>query len=489
MGLQQPNDVIAEKAVLAGLLRHSSAVYSDVADILNTQCFTDEQNATIFDIFTHILKTGPNTKLDVPTTLSTAKELGLYAGYFDTTHKVQYLRALENFNIQISNVRPQAQKLRKLLITRDLRYRLKEADRALEGVGGTESFTQILAKAETPIFDIINEVTKRETSQITRLPDVVQEYIQNIIDNPEKSVGIPTGFDLYDSVIGGGFRRGKVNLVGGRLKSGKSFIGAQIAINISKRGIPVLILDLELNKEDQLPRAIASISEGLSISAIENGEFIDDRQLKHKLDKGLEKFQDCELYHVEIGGMEFEEVLSTCRRWITRYVGFEKNGDTKPCLIVYDYIDVLDASELGNLQETQVLGLYMRGLENFGSQYKVPFLVLAQLNRDGISAEHTGVFAGSDRLARYAANVAIVKFKSEEEIKDDGIDMGNRKLVVIATRFGGGHSFGEYVHIGSNLKYGKLVELGSKVSSGDGKYINQVKKKPEFEVDTAVIEF
>jgi len=485
---QLPRDEISERAVLAGLLRHGGSVYNDVADILNSQCFTDQQHETIYIIFDYILKKSPNAKLDIATTLATAQELGLYASYFDTEYKLKYLRSLENLNIQSGNVRPQAQKLRKLLIARNLRQKLKEADRLLEEIGGTETFTQIVSKAEQPIYDIINEVTKRETSQIVKMSEVVDAYIQNIVDNPDAIIGISTGYPYYDEVIGGGYRKGKVNVVAARLKVGKSQFGANVAINVNKQGIPVLILDLELNPDDQLPRMLANVS-GITINHIEKGEFTRNAILKRKLDKGIDEFKEYPMYHVQVGGLSFEEILSTCRRWITRYVGFDKTGQTNPCLIIYDYLDVHDSNELNNLQETQVLGLYMTGLENFASQYDVPIMVLAQTNRDGISQETSNVVAGSDRIARKCANLSIIKYKSEEEMSKDGPELGDRKLVVVATRFGEGHAMGEYVHLGSNLRCGQFIETGCRVSTGPESFVNKTKKAPEIEIDPELIEF
>jgi len=58
--------------------------------------------------------------------------------------------------------------------------------------------------------------------------------------------GIPTGFPRYDSCIGGGFRRGTVNVVGARPKVGKSTFCLNVAKNVSFAGIPVLYLDTEM---------------------------------------------------------------------------------------------------------------------------------------------------------------------------------------------------------------------------------------------------
>lgn len=216
----KPSDVISERAVVAGILRHGGKAYVDIADILNSSCFVDEQHEIIYNICETILNDNPNTTIDVPIILAKANELGLNKSCqaFDSQAKMRYLRSLFNLDIDITNVRPQAQKLRKLLIARKLRTQLEIAGNNLEKIGGTESLMGIVAVAEKPLYDTINEVNSRDNSQITRLGDVVDDFLENIENNPDKSVGIPTGYDEYDEAIGGGHRPGKVHVFVARQK-------------------------------------------------------------------------------------------------------------------------------------------------------------------------------------------------------------------------------------------------------------------------------
>ena len=72
-------------------------------------------------------------------------------------------------------------------------------------------------------------------------------------------IGISTGFPAYDEAIGGGLRRKCVDLVAARPKVGKSMFGDAVAMHVSKNlGIPVLVLDTEMSKEDHLNRMLAN---------------------------------------------------------------------------------------------------------------------------------------------------------------------------------------------------------------------------------------
>ena len=42
--------------------------------------------------------------------------------------------------------------------------------------------------------------------------------------------------------------------------------------------------------------------------------------------------------YITIAGKSFEETLSIMRRWIVKEVGFDENGRTNPCMIIYDYL-------------------------------------------------------------------------------------------------------------------------------------------------------
>ena len=147
------------------------------------------------------------------------------------------------------------------------------------------------------------------------------------------------------------------------------------------------------------------------------------------------------------------------RKWIYQHVGFDENGVTKDCLIVYDYLKLMGSEGINaSMQEYQVLGFQITKLHNFCVKYDVPCLSFVQLNRDGITRESTDVVSGSDRLIWLCTSFSIFKMKSEEEIVTDGPDNGNRKLVPIVARHGEGLEDGDYVSMKMFGKYGRIQE-------------------------------
>ena len=91
-------------------------------------------------------------------------------------------------------------------------------------------------------------------------------------------------------------------------------------------------------------------------------------------------------------------------------------------------------------------------------KYDVPCLSFVQLNRDGITRESTDVVSGSDRLIWLCTSFSIFKMKSDEEIAEDSIEHGNRKLVPVVARHGCGLDDGDYISVKMFGNIGKIEE-------------------------------
>ena len=175
-------------------------------------------------------------------------------------------------------------------------------------------------------------------------------------------------------------------------------------------------------------------------------------------------------YHKNIGGRAFEDQVSIMRRWLAKVVGLNDAGKANDCVIVYDYVKLMEASELAksDLKEFQLLGFMMTALHNFALRYEVPILSFIQLNRDGITKESTDAASGSDRIMWLCSNFTIYKQKSDEEIAQDGPENGNRKLVPIIARHGEGLEDGDYINVLMKGAYAKLIEGQTAYELADG---------------------
>jgi hypothetical protein len=183
------------------------------------------------------------------------------------------------------------------------------------------------------------------------------------------------------------------------------------------------------------------------ISAIETGKFAESPDQRNKILTASEELKSTPIFYKTIAGKPFEEQLAIMRRWIVKDVGLNDDGTAKPCVVFYDYLKLMDSAGISqDMKEYQVLGFMMTNLHNFATKYKIPIVAFIQLNRDGITKESTDTASGSDRIIWLCSNFTIFKRKSDEEIAEDGPSEGNRKLVPLISRHGGGLDDNDYIN-------------------------------------------
>jgi len=232
-----------------------------------------------------------------------------------------------------------------------------------------------------------------------------------------------------------------------------------VALNVSSIGVPVLVLDTEMSKEDHLNRLIANIS-GVPINEVATGKFSNDADKSNKVKAAVDKLSDIPYSYVSVAGKPFEQILNVIKRWIVQEVKTDETGKTNDCVIIYDYLKLMSSSSItNNLQEYQALGFQITSLHNLCVKLDIPCLSFVQLNRDGITKESTDAVSGSDRLIWLCTSFSIFKAKSPEELAEDGPNAGNRKLVPIVSRHGAGMADGDYINMNMIGAHAKLIEL------------------------------
>jgi len=381
------SDPSAERAVLSGICKYGEDLYLDIADILSDLTFTIDSNKIIYKCLKDICEKQQLKFIDLASIYSTSKELNL-SDILSKKEEAQHLRAILDFPVHRDNVSKFAAKIRKLEIARLLFGQLEEAKNKLLDLSGSESISHILSIAEDTVFDFTSLINDADGGPVS-MTDDIDLYIQQLIECPIDQIGIPTGFPVYDSAIGGGLRKSTVNVIAARPKTGKTLLVDNMGVNVAKSGIPVLNLDTEMTKEDHVNRILAMLTE-IEINQIETGKFANSQDKKSKIENAIKTLKGCNLYYKSIAGKPFEEQLALMRRWIVKDVGLEDDGSAKPCVIFYDYLKLMDSQGMSqDLKEYQVLGFMMTALHNFATRYKVPIVAFVQLNRDGITKETT----------------------------------------------------------------------------------------------------
>jgi replicative DNA helicase len=452
-------DIASERSVIAGILQNNSDIYYDILDLITNETFTTKSNRVLWEIIQYIYANDPNAKIDYSLIESAGKSLKL-DNILDDIEEQKYIRSLYNRPIARENIRKIAIKIRKLEIARGYRDKLQLSIAELCQITGDEPLTSIINIAEKPIFEFSDNLSSTDTSDPVMMGNNIGEYIDHLKDNPKENIGVSTGYPLYDSMIGGGIRRGTVGLIGARTKAGKSTLANNVALYVSEKlNIPVLFLDTEMVVSDQRHRALANLS-NVDIYTIETGKFGKDENKLKSVKGAAKKLSKIPYYHVSAVGKPIEEILAIARRWLLKIVGKDENGITKDCLILYDYLKLANTDDMTRtLQEYQLLGFQIGSLHNFCVTHSVPCLSFIQLNRDGINKESSDVVSGSDRQAWICSHFCIFKHKSDEEIAQDGITKGNRKMVFVLGRHGGGLDQNEYVCMQMDGQYNRITEV------------------------------
>ncbi len=482
-------DTSSERAVLSGIIKYGETAYLDVADIVQSTSFTVDSNQVIFKCLKNICEKETKPTIDIASIYASAQELEL-SHILNKKEEAQHLKAIFDFPVNLENVRKFATKIRKLEIARLLHAELKTAQDKLLDVSGTESISSILGIAEESIFNFGSSLGNDTESAPEIIGNGLEEYIEELKANPIDQVGISTGFPVYDQAIGGGLRKGTINVIGARPKVGKTLLSDNMGFYIAnKLKIPVLNMDTEMSKKDHIHRLLGMSTE-IEMSKIETGKFVESPSLVSKIDQGIKEIKETPLFHKSIAGKSFDEQISIMRRWLVREVGLNDDGSAKECVIFYDYLKLMDSAGISqDMKEYQILGFMMTSLHNFAMQYKVPIVAFVQLNRDGITKESTDSASGSDRIIWLCSNFTIFKRKSDEEMAEDGPDSGNRKLVPVISRHGGGLDDNDYINCHMKGWCAKITEGKTKLeisnnikTKNDGFVVNENDDNDEDEI-------
>lgn len=456
-------DAVAERGVLSGIYQYGANAYYDVADILQDTTFQIESNSVLFKCLKHAIEKRDVEKIDIPTIHASASDLG-FSHFFQNADEARHLQAIISLSVQLENVRKFAAKIRKLEVARLLNRQLGVAQDKLRDINGDESVTHILGIAEDAVFDF-SSLLNDKTDGPKLISEGLVSYLEYLGEHPVEQLGISTGLKFYDQAIGGGLRGSTINIIGARPGVGKTTVACNVAWHIAEKlNIPVLFLDTEMIFKDHVHKNIAAKTE-VSVNDIETGKYA---QTRFKRDKVINAAMEIEsknvpYYHKSIAGMQFEDQIAFLRRWITKDVGLNKDGTAKPCVIIYDYLKLMDTQGISSdMKEYQLLGFMMTTLHNFATRYNLPALVTLQLTRDGITKESTDVASGSDRIVWLCSNLTIFKEKSDEEIAEDGNENGNMKLVPLKVRHGGGLQHGDYINCEMKGWCAKIEELKTK---------------------------
>ena len=449
-------DFAAETAMIAAVLHHSIEAILLADDIsLSPSDFFRSTNIDIYSVMKEYLDENPTNKIDKHVIVSRLNA----DGRTKTAKLIEendYLETIMESKVSVDSVPTLAMNIKKNSIFRAVLYNIEELRDDIEGrlKPGLE-LSDLLCVLDSKV-GLITEELSNPNDRFETFGEGAEAYVNNLIENPCKFAGIQTGYPLYDYAVGRGLRRGSIHVVGARTGVGKSIWGMNVGDNIVKKKIPVLYIDTELMKEHQYSRLFANLTD-IRIGEIEESEFINNPVHKEKILKESKNETLNLYYHKYVGGWKIEQILAYIKKWIRQVVGLDENGVRKDCLIIYDYLKLMNIEGMSDMKEYAILGFAMNSLHNLMMREDVPMMLMIQLNRDGINADGTHTLSGSDRIGWIGGSVGILKEKTQEELAESGA-AGNMKIIIVKSRFGAGTPQGDWINFNGDRARATFTE-------------------------------
>jgi replicative DNA helicase len=231
--------------------------------------------------------------------------------------------------------------------------------------------------------------------------------------HPEKSFGIKTGFNFIDEQTLG-MHAGELFIIGGRPGSGKSIFLLNVAANAYKVGKNVLIISIEMPRE-QYEMRFYSCYCAIPFHSIQtsNLDSAQKKVIRQTLDHVIEERAKKQhyLYIADITNVTAYTIEAQIEKIITK-CGF------KPDILVVDYLGIMRSIDKKQADWQEQLAV-AEELRRIGRVRKIPIITAVQLNRDKQHGKGTERISRSDGIGSTCDVFLQIMEKEEENSTDE----------------------------------------------------------------------
>lgn len=248
-------------------------------------------------------------------------------------------------------------------------------------VHGGGQLDDVLASARSGVADLeacgSGPGPVRVGEELQRAMDTIEDRYKN-----PSSHSVPTGNVRFDSKIGG-LRPERLIVVAARPGMGKSAWAGGVAVHCAMRGIPALLVSLEMARQELIERFLAGEAR-VSTKDIGTGDVIRDEDKWRSVFGAARSLSDVPLFIDDRDSMTTGQALGTIRRWYAKHVGVvpPKDQPPKPAFVGVDYLQLLasdenEESENRNLEVAKMT----RAFKRLSKSLRIPVVLISQLNR------------------------------------------------------------------------------------------------------------
>ena len=433
----QPNDTLAEQAVLGSMLVSKDAVQAAV-EVLKPEDFYREDNKEIYAAMMDIYSVGKEIDM-----ITVTEQLKL-RGTLERVGGTQNLATLIDNVPTTSNIERYVEIVEQKATSRNL---IKVTSDIMKvSYAQTEELDAIIEQAEKGIFDLAQNRNSKSYSGMKEILVNTLDSIEKMYQNKEKLSGMESGFIDLDEKISG-LNDSDLIIVAARPAMGKSAFVLNIASYVAMHDkVPVMIFNLEMSKEQLVKRMLSSESE-IDSMKINNANLEQDDWIK--MADASNRLADVPIYIDDTPVLTPSEIRAKCRK-----AKLEKNIG----LIIIDYLQLME-SKTANGSRQQEISEISRGLKILAKELNVPVIALSQLSRaTEARADHRPMFSDLRESGSIEQDADIVMFLHREDYYDKETEKKNVAEVIVAKNRHGETGTVELAWLGKYTKFANLYK-------------------------------
>lgn len=233
---------------------------------------------------------------------------------------------------------------------------------------GEEDGVESLKTMGRRIAHLTEKIVLDDFSGIDVLMVNLYKHMATVKD--KELTGITTGFKKLDQITGG-LQPGGLYIVAARPSVGKSAFMGKMVFNAAKQDLYVGVISLEMT-DNQITARISSLATDIEYWRIYRNRLVDEQQAEHFY-KQTQKVSELPIMVSDKTGVDISEIKAKIARLRRK---------SKIDVLYIDYLQLLDTDEKArNTNREQQVSQISRGLKLLAKDYKIPIVVLAQLNR------------------------------------------------------------------------------------------------------------
>lgn len=421
----------SEAGIIASLIHSPEFVF--YSEHLLPNHFTKKDNSYVYTAVSNLVKQGITT-VDPYNILESLESSEATRGYakelsLDKLNELMDMSdvlarsSVEEYKMLVSNVMDAA-------FRRDTFQKLRDCQALC--------YNRSEENVERRIYDIIDDIMT-EYSVVDDIPkfcDVVDDLWKDIEKHQDgNESGIPFKFPTLNEYVR--IEPGELVVVGAPAKGAKSMFMLNEAVDILKQGKSVMYIDSELSSRLFLCRLVSHLT-GIEFNRVRSGRYNEEEAAMIREQIAWVKQQ--KLVHMYMPIFQRDTIYTAVKKIDHQFGHLD--------VLIVDYLKSTgDSDAYATYAE---LGKLTDMIKNdLAGKMDIAALAAAQLTVGGKLAD-------SAKIARNASTIVVMLDKTPEEIEADGVECGNKKLMVQLNRNGMQHASGEYLDIFFN---GNIVRL------------------------------